>query len=161
MRVMYQVLPPGVQNTNKAQFGAQVLGVGGYGRERLGARLKEERVADPLVLVGHGRDRSRQREDHVKIFTLEQLCLAVLQPLGTGQRLAFGTMPVAAGVVADALLVACVAALHVAAERRCAALLDRAHHARACDTKPTGVHTPVGGTMLAEDVRHLEGGPHG
>ena len=126
---MYQVLPPGVQNTDKAQFGTQVLKVGGNGRERLGARLKEERVKDPLVLVGHGRDRSREREDHMKVFTLEQFCLAVLQPLGAGQRLALGAIPVAAGVVADALLVARVAALHVTTERRRAALLDRAHHA--------------------------------
>src|SRR3546814_6001939 len=58
----------------------------------------------------------------------QQLGLAGRQPLGAGLSLAFGTVPVAAGIVGVADEAALAALLDVPAEGRRPAPLDGAHH---------------------------------
>ena len=40
MRMMVQVLPPGVQHGDEPDLGAEMLGIGGDGAQRLGRRLE-------------------------------------------------------------------------------------------------------------------------
>ena len=96
----------------------------------------------------------------MKVFALEEFRLAVFQPLGTGQRLALGAMPIAAGIVGNPLMMARFAALHMAAQCHRAAARDGTHHAVMHGCKPTRVRTLVGHAVLAEDIRHLESGSH-
>ena len=99
-------------------------GVGGDGERRLGRRLHQEVVDHALVLIGDVAQLARQRVDDVKVWDGQQLRFAV------GRSLALRTMPVAARVVSDDRMAArrVLAACDVAAERGCAAALDRAHH---------------------------------
>ena len=58
----------------------------------------------------------RQGEYHVKISAGQQLCFPIVEPLFFGQCLAFGTMPVPAGVIRNTFKSAITALLDMAAE---------------------------------------------
>jgi hypothetical protein len=62
----------------------------------------------------------------MKILALQEFGLTLCQPLGSGQGLALGAMPVRAGVVCIPFVAALVTLLEMAAERRCAAQFDGA-----------------------------------
>jgi hypothetical protein len=47
---LVQSLPPGVKNTQEADLGTEVLGIGCYCQQRFRARLEEEPEQDFLVL---------------------------------------------------------------------------------------------------------------
>ena len=72
-------------------------------------------------------DLGRHGEHDVEVRHVEQLGLAVREPLRARQTLALGAVPVAAGVVSDPLMAALAASLDMTAERGGAAILDRAH----------------------------------
>jgi hypothetical protein len=84
VRMVEQVLAPGVQDREKADLSAQVLGIGGDGVQRLAGDAKQQVVDQPLVLVGDGGDGFGQGEHDVEILTVEQIGLALFEPLGTG-----------------------------------------------------------------------------
>ena len=67
MRMMVQVLPPGVEHGNQPERGAEMLGVGGDEAQRLGCRLEQDAVDDGLVLEGNLGDRRRHGEDNVEV----------------------------------------------------------------------------------------------
>jgi hypothetical protein len=52
----------------------------------------------------------------MKILAGQQFCLTLFEPLGAGQRLAFGAMPIAARVISIPFMPALVAPFEVAAE---------------------------------------------
>jgi hypothetical protein len=74
-----------VEHGEEADFGAQMLGIGSDGAQGFGRGLEENTVDHLLVLVGDGGNLFRHRKDNVEVLTVEQLCLAVSDPLGTGQ----------------------------------------------------------------------------
>ena len=127
--MMIEVLAPGVQHGGDADVGAEVLGIGRDGGQRLGRGREQQAVDLGLVLVGDGADRGRQREHHVEVGNRQQLGLARLEPRLSRRPLALGAVPVAAGVIGDARVRAVLAALDMTAERGGAADLDRGHDA--------------------------------
>src|SRR5689334_25037861 len=70
-------------------------------------------------------------------------------------------MPVAAGVVGDGRVRAGVVltARDMAAERRRAAALDRAHHLQLVEADVSAVGFTPSGTVVAEDIRDLQSWP--
>src|SRR5260370_24595458 len=64
----------------------------------------------------------------MKVFTLQQLGLTFCQPLGSGQGLAFGAVPIRARIISIPLMTAMVTAFEMATERGGTALLDGAQH---------------------------------
>lgn len=106
----------GVQNSEEADLGAEMLGIGGDGAQRLGGGTEQQTVDERLVLVGDGGNGLRQGEDDVKVLSVEELGAPILQPLRSGQRLAAGAMPVAAAVEGDAPVAALIACFDVPAE---------------------------------------------
>src|SRR3954468_1035703 len=92
--VVQQVLTPGVQYAEEADLGAEVGGVGGDPAQGLGRSMEQDVVDHRLVLEGDNGDLVRYREDDVEVRDVEQLRLAISQPLGTGVLLQlFGTVP--------------------------------------------------------------------
>jgi hypothetical protein len=67
VRVMGERRAPGVEHGGEADAGAEVLGVGGNGDERLGRGLEQNVVDHGLVLVGDVADRRRQGEYDVEV----------------------------------------------------------------------------------------------
>ena len=67
MRMVIEVLAPGMQHRGDADVGSQVLRIGSDRGQRLGRGRKQEAVDLGLVLVGDGADLSRQGEHNVEV----------------------------------------------------------------------------------------------
>jgi hypothetical protein len=65
-------------------------------------------------------------------------------------------MPVAAGVIGDAGVGTALTALHMSAESRRAAALDRTHHLELAEAHMPSVGAAPRRSMVAEDVRNLQ-----
>ena len=66
--MMLQVLPPGVQERDKADFGTRVFRISGDRAKGFGAGAKQDVVKRFLILVGKRGDLCGDAEDHMKIF---------------------------------------------------------------------------------------------
>ena len=97
-----EVLAPAVQDGSDADVGAEVLGVGRDGGERLGRGRKQQSIDLGLVLVGDRADCGWQREHHVEVRHRQQFGFARRKPRLGGRPLALGAVPVAARVIGDA-----------------------------------------------------------
>jgi hypothetical protein len=161
MRMMLQILTPGMEQDNEANLGSQVLGSRCDRAQGLGGGVKQDVVDHGLILIRNRGDRLRQRKDDMEVFNGKEVGLAIFQPLRTDQGLAFRTVPIATTVVGNALMTAAIALLNMAAESDSTATLDRAHDTALSTAKGLSVFLAVGRTSLAKDVRHLEpGGMH-
>lgn len=96
VRVQHEVLAPGVQHRQHADFGAEVIGVGGHFEE--GFRGGPHQQAVDLSGVAK-RDRAEgagEREHDVEVRRLEQVGGLGLQPPRCGGPLTLGAMTIAA-----------------------------------------------------------------
>src|SRR5262249_37951044 len=112
------------------------------------------------VMEGDRGDLFGNSEDDVEILAGQQFGFSALEPLGPFGVLAFGAMPIAAGIVSNTSVRAVVAFLDVAAQGSRAADLDGAHHAQLVDglSVPAAVSLPV----LSKNIGQLESRPrHG
>jgi len=159
--MVLQRLAPGVQHGDDADLGAEMLGVGGDGAQRLGGGLEQDVVDHRLVVEGDGGDLGRQGEDDMEIGHWQQFGLAVGQPLGARQTLALGAVSVAAGIVGDAHDAAVGTGFGVAAKPRHAARLNGCHHLPLAAVDPAVAASAIGGAVVAEDIRHLQTPCHG
>ena len=89
VRMVLQVLAPGMEHGDKADLGAEMTSVGGDPTQRLGGRLEQDRVNRLLVLEGDFGSRRRQREHDMEIRRGQQFALPLSQPRGAGRALAF------------------------------------------------------------------------
>ena|ERR1700720_323612 len=129
MRMEKQILSPTVKYGEKADLGAQMLGIGSDGGQGLGRGSEENAVDEIFVLVNDGSNLFGNREDDMKIVRLENFGRSFFNPLGTCERLTLWTVTVAAAVVTGPLVIAAVAALEMTAEGCGATHLDRGHDA--------------------------------
>ncbi len=118
-----------MQHGGDADLGAQMFAIGGNRKQCFRCRLEQRVVDHRLVGVGDAGDLRRQREDNMIVRHGQQLGPARLQPIVGRRRLAFGAMPVTAGIVGDVEVAAVLATHDVAAERCRAAGFDGRHHA--------------------------------
>jgi hypothetical protein len=129
VRVQKQVLSPTVQYGEKANLGAQMLGIGSDGGQGLGRGSEEHAVDEIFVLVSDGSDRFGNREDDMKIVRRQNLGRSFFNPLRTCEGLTLWTVAVAAAVVTGPLVIAAVAALEMTAKSCGSTRLDRGHDA--------------------------------
>jgi hypothetical protein len=129
MGVKKQILPPGVKDGEKTDAGAQVFGIGGDAAKRFGSSTKEDIVDDFLVQPGKRSDAVGQSKDQVEIRNRQKLCLMFLKPLSFGEGLTFGTVAIAAGIVADPAMAAAVTLVDVVAENGGSTDFDCMHDA--------------------------------
>jgi hypothetical protein len=81
VRMVLQVLAPGVKHADEADLGVEMLRIGGDRAQRLGRRPEKNGVDRSLVLerdFGGGR---RQGEDDVEIRHRQQIGLARREPI--------------------------------------------------------------------------------
>jgi hypothetical protein len=158
MRMVLQVLAPGVEHGNEADLGPEMTRVGSDCAQRFGRRLEQDGVHRSLVPEGDFGGWRRQGEDDVEIRHRQQFGLALGQPRHPCQSLAFRAMAIPTRIVGDADQAAIGTALDVAAEGRRPTGLDRAHDAALCSPKMTGMSLTVSLAVAAEDVRHFQRG---
>src|SRR5437868_3977207 len=102
VRVMMQVLSPGMKDRNDADLGAEMFGVGGDRAQCRGHCLEQDGVNCGLVLERDLGDRCRQCEDDMEIWDGQQLSLPGGEPLPSRRSLTLRTVSVAAGIVGAA-----------------------------------------------------------
>ena len=83
---------------------------------RVPGGAEENAVNHLFVLIGEGGDLCRHGKGDMEILDRQQLGLEVLEPLGTSQRLTFGTKTISPGVVSRALVAAGVTLLQMATQ---------------------------------------------
>src|ERR1035438_4342884 len=96
MRMMLQVLPPGVEYAEESDVCSEMPGIAGKLEHGRGAGAEEQVVEQPLVLESQSGEFMRQREDDMKVRNGQQFIRTRGQPLGTRVALALGTVPIAA-----------------------------------------------------------------
>src|SRR5260370_14889595 len=92
MRMKKQVLSPTVKYSEKADLGAQMLGIGSDGGQGLGGGSEQNAVDEIFVLISNGSDRFGNREDDMKIVRLENFGCSFFHPLGTSGALSLWTV---------------------------------------------------------------------
>ena len=99
-----------------ADLSAKMVRVASDRQQSLGGGLKEDSVDEGLVAQGERIEIVGQREDDVEVRRRQQALEPLREPLRSSGALALGAMPVAAGVIRDALVAAAVACVHVPAQ---------------------------------------------
>jgi hypothetical protein len=92
----------------------------------------------------------------MKVLAVEKFGVALLDPLGTGQRLTFGAMTIAAGSVANAPVAAGVTLFDLTAEGRRPAHFDGGHDASLRRGHRRTVSVTIRCAVAAEDIRHFQ-----
>ncbi len=147
MDMVEQLLVPGVEDGGETQLSPKaVLWIGAKLLEGLGDTAKEQVVDYLLVDPGQGIKLMGKGEDAVEVTHWQEFSLACRQPSGLGQGLALGTMPIAAGVVDGALVVAGITLLQMATQVGSATDLDGVHHFEL--RKGQGMGLPVSVAVL-------------
>jgi hypothetical protein len=95
--------------------------------DRFGNRTEKKIVHDLSVHGDQGIQFRRDGEDHMKIFNRQKIFTAGLDPFFLGQGLAFGTVPVPAGVIRYLQMAAVVALVLVTTQGSRSADLDSTH----------------------------------
>lgn len=156
VRMVEDVLSPGMENGKDTDFGAEMLRVGGKGEKRSGSRAKEDAVNDSLILKREGREVSRYGEDDVIVLYREEFTAAFLEPLGLGERLTLRAVTIAAGIVRDLLVTALIARFDVSPESGGSARDDVIQYTPLLERHNGAVPLDVVVAMFADDVRDLE-----
>ena len=90
------VCPPGMEDGEKADVGAQPARIGGEFRHGARRRRKQDGVDRGLVLKSDGGDGRRHGENDVEIGNVEKLGAACGKPFLARGALAFGAMTIPA-----------------------------------------------------------------
>jgi len=108
VRVVMEVLPPGVQNRETGDLRTEVFRVSAEGQQGMGNGAKEHPVDDASILKRERRELLRNGEHDVEVLHVEEFLLTRLEPVGSSRSLTLRAMPIAARVVNRHLVTAAV-----------------------------------------------------
>ena len=140
-----------MKNGQEPDLTAEVPRIGGDDLERCGDGVEQDGIDDCLIVKGDLGDFGRHREHDVEVRHRQQIGLTVGEPPFARRALTLGTMPVAAGVIADAGMCAVLTGLDMTAKRRSPAELDRGHDA-ALDAAEMAVMGNTIGMIMATEI---------
>lgn len=156
MRVVLEILPPGVQNAEETNLGTEVLWVGGDLPQRLRGRLEQDVVDHGLVLEGDDLDLRRHGEHHVEVGHVEQFRPTVLEPFSSCETLTLRATAITARVERDPLMAAIAAPLDVTAESGGTATPNRDHGAPPGGGQRGAMLITERRAEVAEHIRHFQ-----
>jgi hypothetical protein len=78
--MIQEVLAPGMENADHPHLGAEMFGVLGEFRERLGGRVKKQVVQELRVHGNQGIQFGGEGEDHMEVFNGQEVLMASLDP---------------------------------------------------------------------------------
>ena len=99
MGVIDQGLSPGMKDGQDACLGMEIFLLFSQLQQALTGRVEEQIVAQFFIGPDQGMKLMGQGEDQMKMLHGQEFCLASFEPAFFDQTLAFGTMPIAAGVI--------------------------------------------------------------
>ncbi len=124
MRVLLQLLIPGVEDAEEADLGAEMLRVRGNFDQGLGAAAEKQPVDHFFILQGQRRQLVGQRKHDMSVGRSEQFGAPGGQPAVARLALALRAVPVATRVIGDGAMTTAGALIQMTAHRGGAALLD-------------------------------------
>src|SRR4029077_8883359 len=92
-----EFLPPGMQNTEEADFCTEVFGIAGHFEESFCTGAKQEIVDDLLVLQDQWSQPVGQCEDHMDVARREKLLAARCEPAIASSCLTLRAVPISTG----------------------------------------------------------------
>jgi hypothetical protein len=101
MRVMVELLAPGMEHRQAADVRPEMLRVPGDILERLRHGPKEEVIEHPRVVEAQGTEDMGQRKDDMDVGNVKHLALPSGEPGRLGGPMALGAVVIATGVIAD------------------------------------------------------------
>jgi hypothetical protein len=154
MRMVHQILAPGVQDADKPDRSSKMFRICSKFCQGFRNSFEQKTVEDFLIPEHKGIELIGESEDHVEVRDGKQIFFPGLYPLLFFKKLALGAVPVSAGVVRDNLVAAVLALINMAALLRGAAGFDRPHGAQTIQGHGMGV--PVQRTVLSEDIPNFD-----
>ena len=124
MRMVFQLLVPGMEHAEEADVGAERLGITNDFEQGFSAGAAEQTVDHLLILQGQRRQEVREREDDMDVAGRREFPAARLEPTIPGVSLALGAVPVSARVVRDGAIPATRTLILLPAECGSTAALD-------------------------------------
>src|SRR5260370_40264996 len=106
-----------MKNTEKANLGAEILGVRRNFDQCVSAAAEQQTVDHIFVLQGQRRQLMGEREDDMSIGCSEQLRASRVQPAIARLALTLWAVPVAAGIIRDGTMAAAGALIQMATHR--------------------------------------------
>ena len=82
VRMMAQLLAPGMKHREKTNLCAQLFGIGGELQQCLRGALEQQIVDDSFILQRQLGQFLGQGKDHMEVWHRQQVCQPRLQPLG-------------------------------------------------------------------------------
>jgi hypothetical protein len=159
MRMMEQVLTPGMQDGEEADLRSQVFGVGGHLEKSLRTGAEQEVINDLLVLQRQLAELVRQGEDNMDVGDRQEFVLASGDPLVASSALALGAVPVAAAIKGDGAIATARTLIAMAAECRGTATCNSAEHFAVSPVNPATVFLDEAIALSTNDIGHLEEWP--
>jgi len=159
MRMMLELLVPGVEDTEEANLGAHMPGMARDFEQGLGAGTEQQIVENLLVLQSQGCQKMRKGEDHVHVAGGQEFLPTRLQPAVAGRGLTLGRVPISAAVVRDGAIPAAGTLIAVPAERGGAATLDGRQNLAVLGGQPGVAAFDEFLPRHADEIGHLQGWP--
>ncbi len=116
VRVVAEVLAPGVEYGEYSDACAEMAWISGDLQQGLGGGAKQQVVEQVLVAECERCQLPRQGEDDMRIHHRQQAGRLSGEPASASRGLTLGTVPVAAGEIGDVLIRTGIALLQVSAE---------------------------------------------
>src|SRR6266566_1485518 len=159
MRVGRELLTPGMQNAEEADFCTEVFGVAGHFEKSFRTDAKQEIVDDLLVLQDQRGQMTGKREDHMHVRRGEQFLATCCEPAVASPGLTLWAVPVAARVVGDGAMSAAGAFIEMAAERGGATPRNGQEHFDVLPGDPLTASFDECVSRSADQIGHLEEWP--
>ena len=116
MRMVLELTAPSMEDGHAADLGTEMLGVAGDIDKALRDGAKEQAIEGARI----GQDKRAkvlgQGEYGVFVWRIQHFTLPLGEPRGTGDALAFWTVPVATGIISASLMAAVITAGFVSAQ---------------------------------------------
>lgn len=154
VRVQRQVLSPGVQYGDHAGLSSEPLGLPGQLAKCFPGGAEQQVIQLRLIVHHHGVQAIGQSKNQMEISYRQEFLRAVFNPALLSRPLAFGTVPVATGIVRHYPVAAGRAGVHMAAQCRRATVHDSL--CRFVLLKGQVMCVQVVGQMTAQDIRDLK-----
>src|SRR5262249_2668623 len=156
MRVMVELLPPGMEHGEAADVRPKVLRVPGDVLEGLCHGPKEHAVEDARILQAQGAEGVWQRKHHMDVGDIEHLTFPRGAPGHLGGPMTLGAVAVATGVIADLLIATVVTLGFVAPQGGGAADGNGAQGSMLLLTQASAIACQEGGAILLDHIRYFE-----
>lgn len=160
MRMQAELLIPGVQYAEEANFRTQVSGIASHLEKGFCTGAKQQVIEKPFVVLGQGHQLCRKCENHMDVRGWEKLLATRLDPAIPRRDLTLRAVAVAAAVVGDGGAMSAASALiEVTAQGSGTTPGNRSQHLDVLPTEPVTVCFDEGRSRGADEIGHLEGWP--